>query len=644
MSDTQTLPDKAAGDPVIADDVNKIHNALNGAFVGRDTNGVPTPLQLLGTEAIPWGQIHAQSLALDGEFIDLSLQTSPAYRMVSGIDRRDVLGSGFKSGFPVYLIPGVTNTLEIDASTEDLVYEIKGERITLTGDITLSPLTTAADPSLATNRALINDASATGADRTRLYGEYRQEQLVGGAAIPEEITIDTIGAGFSAKDQSFQVFRNGSELFIGFLDGTKIKQCFRGYFYNNSLLPIRRETFSNNDVIELMQAHWLFLDKDKVTVDITLKAPIYEFSQPAGVSGDYWFDLKTDQWNRHNGSTFVAVDRLYIGMAVTDNSAVIGARTVEYFANYLPRNNVSVGFNGLANVELESTWMSISVGGRTISYGPHKQEWDIVNDLVTTNNDSYAGSEQASTFYYMYIGDEGEEIVTDMEPYYRGELYGWYHPFHIWRCVGRIFNDSGSDFSSDPCNVDNTFDLPNAKINGRRDIRCRTIPGDMIEQNAIDDAELAFNAVSPPKLSVHKNAFTTILSGGQKSSLTFVVSSGHVKSITLSGVRPVAIGILGGTNIATSGYIEVINGGVGPAIIDGFIRIRRTSGGGFDGSVYSHAFDVGLTRRVFGMGFAYFELSPPAGVNTYQIEVAISNTDVNNTIQVVGAQLMIIEL
>ena len=67
---TNTLePAYSNGDIIDASHVNEITQAIVNQFVGRSTSGVPESGKSLGTAALPWGAVHANSLILNGSQI-----------------------------------------------------------------------------------------------------------------------------------------------------------------------------------------------------------------------------------------------------------------------------------------------------------------------------------------------------------------------------------------------------------------------------------------------------------------------------------------------------------------------------------------------------------------------------------------------
>lgn len=63
---TTTLSQRATGETITQSFFNDLTNALNGSFVGRNSSGVPTSAQSLGTAALPWGTLYAGAPTFTG--------------------------------------------------------------------------------------------------------------------------------------------------------------------------------------------------------------------------------------------------------------------------------------------------------------------------------------------------------------------------------------------------------------------------------------------------------------------------------------------------------------------------------------------------------------------------------------------------
>jgi len=430
---TGALTDRSAGEVIIADFFNSIHSAMNGDFVGRNASGAATSGQAFGTAAIPWGTVRAGGLVINGASVDVSQVAAPPFRVISGAKRST-------SNQPAYIDPaGAGNgaSFVVLATAIDLVFDVNAVAFTLAADITKSSLSAA--PS-SNNTALVNDADAADGDETRLWGELDGSR---------DITIDAAGSSITGLVNTWQVFKVvgvGTEYFTAYVESsTQLTNAFRGYFYDDSLDPINRTAFTDDNVITLMKAHWIFMDKDLTTVDTTTKAPHYGNAAPSSpATGDYWFDTVNKLWKRHDGASFQTVNRTYIGIAVMDATDCVAARSVDFDARYKSDSSLDARFDTTSIFEARGFHQKSHIAGTELDFGTAKPVWNITTDLAASV-DMYNATEQASTLYYLYAKDDGEEIISDIEPFWRADLFGYYHPHNPWRFVKSVFNDSSSD-------------------------------------------------------------------------------------------------------------------------------------------------------------------------------------------------------
>lgn len=434
-----TLTDRSSGQTILEGFFNDIHSAMEGDWVPRNSSGVPTPSGgSLGTAAFPWQTLRADALVVGGASVDVSQVAAPPYRVISGRTRTT-------SNQPQFLDPaGAAGgaSVTVQGASTSLVYDVNGSTITLSSDIVKGSLTTAPNTN---NTATVNDAAAADQASTRTWGEINGEK---------DITVTSVGSEIVSRDGLLSAFKindgTNDEYFIGIYDNTNtlIKECFRGFFYNSSGTPINRIAFANSDTITLMNLGYLFLDSDGATVDVTYNQPVYSFSSPGSpATGDYWYDLGNNLWKRYDGATFQIVTRTFIGYVVIDDTDCVAARSVEFDARYKPENDISLQIDTTEILRSVRRFAKVNVAGNEIQYNTSKVTWNMTTDIAAIP-DSYSGSEGASTVYYAYITDEGDEKISDIEPYLRFDLSGWYHPHNPWLCVGIAFNDSSSDLVS----------------------------------------------------------------------------------------------------------------------------------------------------------------------------------------------------
>jgi len=356
---------------------------------------------------------------------------------------------------PAFVVPagtaGGANATVVGLS-ENLVYDVGGITETLTADIVKGSLTLA--PS-ANNTCLVNDTDAAGQSDTRLWGEQNP------FATKKEITIDTIGSEISTLDGKLAAFKIGSELFLAEVDTTNnvLKNAQRGWFLDSANAPIKREVFNNNDTITLMKAAWLFLDSDGTTVDVTYNEPAVSATAPTSPqTGDYWSDIGSSLMKRYSGVSFDTVTRTYVGIVVMDSTDCIGARANDFDARFKDLNTLELEILSSEKIRASSPGAKISVYGKEVSFGTDKAEWNITTQLAAASENNQA-TEQASTYYGVYLADDGEAFISDMEPHSRPDLAGLYHPFNPWRFVGEFLNSSGSDISMVEDEASNIYDI-----------------------------------------------------------------------------------------------------------------------------------------------------------------------------------------
>ncbi len=410
------------GQVIDASHINELTLALLGQLVGRDANGVPTPGQSLGTLAIPWGNIYATGLILNGEAIDTSLITALANRIVSGQTRS-------LSGQPDFLrADGAALACEILGATTDLVLSINNSAVSVTSDLSKTGLSAAPNTN---NTAQINDTTMS---NDEYAGEY-------GAAI-EEIIIDNVGSEVSALVGQIVAFQTPTgEIFKGYLESaTKIINVFRGYYFDDTGTPIERGNLSNNDTITLMKIGYIFVEDNGTTVDVTYTTPSISFTAPSGPStGDYWFDISNQVWKRYSGIAWEIIDRILIGEIVSDDTNTIASRSYDFSNQFRELNTAEITIKSSEIIETVNREVRVNVYGTELIIDLSKLSWNITTDLET------GLTEAASTDYYLYVDSDGQTIISTRKPYYRPDLKGWYHPYHTWRCVSVCFNDSSSD-------------------------------------------------------------------------------------------------------------------------------------------------------------------------------------------------------
>lgn len=423
-----TLTTRAAGETITANFFNEPKSAICTEFVGRNSAGVPTAGQSLGTIGTPWGTVRATNVIVNGDALDVSQVTAPQNRIISGKTRTS-------SNQPAFITPnGAALSLVISATATNLEVDVNGANVTVAADITVSGLTAAPGTN---NTALINDTDAAGQADTRLWGEPEHRKT---------ITMDTVGANISALVGKYAAFKLNSEYFLAYVNSaTELTQCRRGYFYDSTLVPMNRGTFSNNDTLTLQKLGWLFVENNGTTTDVTYNNPVWGFSAPGSpVTGDYWYDLQNSTWKRYDGAAFQIINRVLIGTFINNTTACVGARCIDFFAKYEDTNTLALSKFSTEIVKGSKLNQKVRVAGHTFDFGNSLATWNITTDLAGSE-DMYSATEQASTIYYLYVTDKGDTVISDISPYFRNDLFGEYHPHNPWRCVGIAYNDGSSD-------------------------------------------------------------------------------------------------------------------------------------------------------------------------------------------------------
>ncbi len=445
---------------VTASDLNaEFDNILNNLTAANIDDFSATVSQMQST--VDPGEVGTESLATSvaGEIQRLrkliaeitgedEWYESPAASLISlansigtGLtDNRIVSGAVRSAGtneMPVFLkASGTATTVSVQGSTTNFIYYVNGSEYSIDSNVSLTGLTAA--PS-SQNTCLVNDAQAADDTYTKHAGED-------GSIIP----IDTIGTEISAlvgKYAAFKIAGTTDEYFIAYVELAGLSKAFRGYFFDSSNAPVPRAGYSNNDTITLMKLTWVFAKTDE-TLTATYSNPVWAKDEPSSPSlGDYWFDLSVNKWKVYGVGSFAEANAHLIGVCIQDGTNTVAARSFEFFAGYDNINTLELSYASATSVRSRFPGTVVNVWGQTIKSDRNLRTWDI-----TIDRDSGV-SESSSTYYYAYLTQVGDVIISDVKPYDRREdLLGYYHPFASWRCMGRFFNGSGSDIDANTVN------------------------------------------------------------------------------------------------------------------------------------------------------------------------------------------------
>jgi hypothetical protein len=422
------------GQVIDASHVNELTLSLLGDMVGRNSSGVPTTGQNLGTVAIPWGSVYANQMVLAGQAIDTSQIVAPQNRIVSGAVRST-------ANQPQFLTPnGAAASFLLEGATTNLVLDVNGVAVTVNTDITKSGLTVG--PS-TTATCLVNDTDAADQISTRTWGEKYAEK--------ESITVDNMGAEFQAFIGQFVIIEItgvATEYAIAFVkSATELTNIYRGYFTNSAGTPINRTAFFDNDVITVLSTAWVFVEDNGTTVDVTYTTPVSSFTAPGSpATGDYWEDLGNRTWKRYDGASFQIIDRTLVGVVGIDSANCVCARSFDFYAKHADTNTAELTLQSTEIAEIKDPNSKASILGNEYNFGYGLESWNITTDLAASA-DMYTGTEQSSTVYYLYLLDTGETTISDIEPQWRPDLLGHYHPHLPARCMAIAYNDSSSDLT-----------------------------------------------------------------------------------------------------------------------------------------------------------------------------------------------------
>jgi len=431
-----TLPaNQNAGDIIFSADYNKILSAIRDSWVGRNiSSGAAEAGKDLGTVAYPWGTVRCQSLVVDGSLIDFTT-IATALNSIKSAQTRST------SDQPDFIrASGSGASATVEGASTSLIFNVNGTVVSMASDLSLSSLTLA--PS-SNNTCLVNDTDASDQESTRTWGEVMGEK--------DHITIDTVGSEISSLVGQYRAFKindgTNDEYFLAYIESTtKLSKIKRGHYLDSSGNPVNRLKFADNDTITLLSTGWVFLEDDGTTLDVTYRYPIVAKTAPSSPStGDYWYDIGNATWKRYSGASFDIINRVLLGMVILDDTDCVGSRSVDFFISHKQDNTVKPVLLSTTVAESESKNEVVAVNGNLIKKGLEGFSWDITADLANSV-DMYDATEQASRVYYLYISQDGEEIISDIEPYYdneKGKIFT--HPHNTWRCVGYMYNNSSSD-------------------------------------------------------------------------------------------------------------------------------------------------------------------------------------------------------
>lgn len=329
---------------------------------------------------------------------------------------------------------GTARTVVLDGSPTSFVYYINSTQYTISTDVSLTGLTA---PPTSNNTCLVNDTLLSADQFTQFLGEY-----------DTTITVDAMGSEISNRVNQYAAFSivhgGNTEYFIAYINSsTSLTKCWRGCFFNSSQAAVPKIVFSDNDTITLLKLSWIFATTAGTIVSSDT-VPTYSGTQPSSpISDDYWFDIPNNTWKKYSSGSFVSAGATLIGITAQTGTACVAARTFDAFASVSDTNSVVMERVSNTVMQVRDVFSTVNVNGSTINYGLRLPTWDI-----TANLDSGL-VEAASTYYYLYIKENGDTVISDLAPTeLKGMRRGRYHPSECWRCIGVVYNDGSSNFDA----------------------------------------------------------------------------------------------------------------------------------------------------------------------------------------------------
>lgn len=414
--------------------LNQIVTALSGDIVPRNATGAPVAnSENAGSPTLPFGEIRAGTIFRDGEEFRIQTDAARKNRVISGQTRTTSRQSSFLRPAGA----GNGRSVTILATSVDLVFNVNGTEYTLTTDTVKSSLTAA--PS-TNNTASVDAVFSAGDPSSKTYGEFYASGTVSMDAAQSEVT---------SKIGSWQAFKTaGDEILFGYVNSsTGIYSCYRGFFVDDNGDPINREEMEDNDTLTILKLAWLFLGSDLTTVSAIYTNPSWSATAPTSpATNDFWYDVDNQTWKTYNGSAWVAANAVFIGWAVCDQNDCIAARSVDFYADVRGYSSVVCEKSSNSTARIKYPLARANIYGADIRFGYTLDTWDMATHLADSV-DMYDATEQNDRIYYLYLSDLGEKVISDIEPYYRPDLLGLYHPHNTWRAVGYARNDGSGNIA-----------------------------------------------------------------------------------------------------------------------------------------------------------------------------------------------------
>jgi len=361
---------------------------------------------------------------IDGQIANLQI-TQESYRIVSG--NSDIWGT------PNFLLSGTSNDF---SCVSGLSVYINGTTISLSATQYASGLTLASAGVSATISAAIYGGSAF----TRTEGEFGDTEII----------LDGYASAFTATSRidTMQAFKTGTEFFLGKVskkstaEQISISKCKRG------IGAPARATLTDNDVVYLMEANYIFMNSDG-SLSATTLPPKYQSSDPAGgTAGEFYFNTSSKVWKRYSGS-WGTNNAILLGAVVCDQTGVVAIDHEDfdlswdstYEADIYPimeGTSAMSAVSGLSAIGVNI--QKVTLAGETL-YMPTPRELVLSAQLLSTL------TEASATLYYLYLTPLGEFYFDTVAPRNKGKKKGYYHPKYYWRNISHIYNDSSNNIN-----------------------------------------------------------------------------------------------------------------------------------------------------------------------------------------------------
>jgi len=355
-----------------------------------------------------------------------------SYRIIAGYD--DIWGT------PGFVVSGTANDVVVKASAADsLQLYINGTLLAITADTAVPSFTLAS----AGVSASISAAIYTSLQYTRTETEFGDTGIM----------IDGYASAWTATNfiDRIQAFKTGTEYFLAkpskksSATEMSLSRGLRG-IGNSS-----RATLADNDVVYLKQINVLFCGSDK-TMYVSPQYPLYQATAPAtATTNEFYKNTSDNKWYRYIAATWSQVDAIPLAIVVCDESTVVAIEHFDFDKAWIDTNlsNLYPLINGTSAISAISACSSIAIeigdlnvaGTKVFLPNPTK----IVPSAYLLSSETWA----SATLYYQYVSPLGEFKVSSACPRdkktYTGKRKGYYHPKYYWRCIGTVYNDSGSN-------------------------------------------------------------------------------------------------------------------------------------------------------------------------------------------------------